>query len=88
MQSLYFLNLKFQDCSHLLWLYTSAVSDMVGNPEDRFSHDAARLLFRLKVITYKDRRSSAFWIQHVKLKYISACTCLLFIYDGLKSVAI
>ena len=33
-QSLYFLNTKFQASSHLLWL-----SDLVGNPEDRFSHN-------------------------------------------------
>ena len=43
-QSLYFLNSKFQASSHLsftAWF----VSDLVGNPEDRFSHDVALLLF-------------------------------------------
>ena len=31
--------------SHFLWLYTALfVSDLVGNPEDRFSHDAAHFI--------------------------------------------
>ena len=43
-QSLFFQNPKFQASSHLLWLYTAwFVSDLVGNPEDRFSYDAAHL---------------------------------------------
>ena len=40
-QSLYFLNSKFQASSHLLWLYSLVVSDLVGNPEDRFSQNEA-----------------------------------------------
>ena len=40
LQSLYFLNLKFQASSHLLWLY----SPVVGNPEDLFSHNEAHLV--------------------------------------------
>ena len=39
-QSLYILNPKFQASSHLLWLY-----DLVGNPEDRISHNEAHLSF-------------------------------------------
>ena len=38
-QSLYFLNPKFQTSYQYLWL--KFVSDLVGNPEDRFCHDAA-----------------------------------------------
>ena len=39
------LNLKFQASSHLLWLYTAwFVSDLFGNPKDRFSHDAAQIM--------------------------------------------
>ena len=34
----YFISPKFQASCHLLWLY---VSDLVGNPEDRFSHNEA-----------------------------------------------
>ena len=34
---IYFLNSKFQASFHLLWLV------LVGNPEDRFSHDEAHL---------------------------------------------
>ena len=26
---------------HLLWLYSLVMSDLVGNPEDRFSHNEA-----------------------------------------------
>ena len=43
-QSLYFLNQKFQTSSHLLWLYSWFVSDLVGNPEDRFSHNVAHIM--------------------------------------------
>ena len=43
-QSLYFLNPKFQVSSYLLWLYTARfVYDMVENPEDMFSHDTANI---------------------------------------------
>ena len=43
-QSLYFLNLKFQAPSHLLWLY-SPVSVRPGQkPKDMLSHDAAHIL--------------------------------------------
>ena len=34
---------KFQASSHLLRLYSLFVSDLVGNPEDRFSHNEAHL---------------------------------------------
>ena len=39
-QSLYYLNPKFQASSHFLWLYSPVC---VGNPEDRFSHNEAHL---------------------------------------------
>ena len=42
-QSLYFLSPKFQASSHLLWLYRPVVSNLVGNPEDRFSHNEAQI---------------------------------------------
>ena len=38
-QFLYLLKPTFQASSHLRWF----VSDLVGNPEDRFSRDAARI---------------------------------------------
>ena len=34
---------KYQTSSHLLWLSTWFVSDLVENPKDRFSHDAAHM---------------------------------------------
>ena len=40
-QSLYFLNPKFQTASQLLCT-AQFVSDVVGNPDDRFSRDAAQ----------------------------------------------
>ena len=40
--SIYFLNPKLQASNHLHWLY-SPVSGLVGNPEDRFSLDAANI---------------------------------------------
>ena len=42
-QSLYFLNTKFQASSHLLWLYSLVCVGLVGNPENRFSHTEAHL---------------------------------------------
>ena len=35
---------KIQVSSHSLSLYSRIVSDLVGNPEDRFSHLAAHLI--------------------------------------------
>ena len=43
-QSLYFLNPKFQVSSHLLWPFSQFVSDLVGNPEDRLSHNAVHIM--------------------------------------------
>ena len=46
-QSLYFLNTKFPASSHLVWLYTAwFVWDLVGNPEDRFSHNEAHVVIK------------------------------------------
>ena len=42
-QSLFILNLECQASSHLLCLYNQFVSDLVGIPEDRSSHDVAPL---------------------------------------------
>ena len=41
-QSLFFLNLKFQVSSHLLWLFSLVC--VIGNPEDCFSDITALLL--------------------------------------------
>ena len=43
-QSLYFLNPKFQVSSHLQRPYSQFVSDLVRNPKDRLSHDAAHIM--------------------------------------------
>ena len=40
MRSLFYINPKFQASSDLLWL----VSDLVRNPEDRFSHNEAQFI--------------------------------------------
>ena len=42
-QSLYFLKLKFQASSHLLWLYSTVCVRPGGNPEDRFSQNEAHI---------------------------------------------
>ena len=45
MQHLLFLNLKFQASSTILCPSTAwLVLDLVRNPEDRFSHDAAQMI--------------------------------------------
>ena len=46
-QSLYFLNAKLQASSHILWQYSLVVADMVGNPEDRFSHNEAQIFLHI-----------------------------------------
>ena len=43
-QSLCFLNPKFPASSNLLWLHSLVMSDLVGNPDDRFFCDAAQIL--------------------------------------------
>ena len=41
-QSLYFINPKFQASSNLLWLYSLVCADNLGNPKNRLlSHDTA-----------------------------------------------
>ena len=50
-QSVCFLNPKSHVSSHLLWLYSPVfMSDLVGNPEDRFSHNEAHLICMLHVL--------------------------------------
>ena len=48
-QSLYFLNPKFQASSHLLWLYSLVCVRPGRKPEYWFSHDAAQILFSEEV---------------------------------------
>ena len=48
-QSLYFLNPKLQASSHLLWFEMH----LVGNLEDRFSHDVAQSHVSIKPVTIK-----------------------------------
>ena len=46
-QSLFFLNPKFQASSHLLWLYSPVCAEpLVGNPEERFSQNEAHFILR------------------------------------------
>ena len=42
-QTLYFLNPKFQASSHISDCTALFVSDLVGNPEDWFSHNEAQI---------------------------------------------
>ena len=42
-QSLYFYNQNFKPLAILFGCTAPFVSDLVGNPEDRFSHDAAHV---------------------------------------------
>ena len=44
LQSLYFLNPKFQASSHLVWLYSLVCVGPGRLPEDRFSHNEAHML--------------------------------------------
>ena len=44
-RSLCFLNPKFQASSRLLWLHGRFVSDLVGNPEDQFSHNEGHMYY-------------------------------------------
>ena len=48
-QFFYFLNSKFKASSHIQWLHSPFVSDLVGNPEDRFSQNEAHILNKDKV---------------------------------------
>ena len=38
------INPKFQASSHILWQYSLVCVGVVGNPEDRFSRDAANII--------------------------------------------
>ena len=43
-QSLFFLNTKFQASSHLVWLYSLVCMGPGRKPEDRFSHNEAHIM--------------------------------------------
>ena len=38
------VNTKFQASRHLLWLYSPVYVNLVGKPEDRFSHNEAQIM--------------------------------------------
>ena len=54
-QTLYYLNPKFQASGHPLWLYGPICVDLVGNPEDRFSHNEAQVILDI-CTTYPSRK--------------------------------
>ena len=69
-QSLYYLNPKFQASSHLLWCTARFVWDLVGNPEDRFSHNEAHLWAAL----WKNHDPQGFWpVQEPRLYSNKIC---------------
>ena len=49
-QSLFYLNPKFQACSHLLWLYSLVCTGPGQKPEDRFSHNETHMCMCAAVI--------------------------------------
>ena len=51
-QSLYFLNTKFQVSSHLLWLYSPVCVGPGRKPEDRISHNLAQMIYMYKISFY------------------------------------
>ena len=55
----FFINLKYQASSHLLWLYSPVCVDLVGNSKDRFSLDAAHI-----VVLQLFSRSMAYSCRH------------------------
>ena len=54
-QSLCFLNPKFQATSHFLWLYSLVCVRPGRKPKDRFSHDKAHFVCRFQGIVYIDK---------------------------------
>ena len=44
-RSIFYLNPKSQASSHSVAVQPGIVLDLVGNPEDRFSHNEAHILF-------------------------------------------
>ena len=75
-QSLFFLNLKFQASSYL----SVFVSDLVGNPKDRFSHMEALQIFCAHVPIMKTLQSNSdppqahFYMSRIMRKP-DYCTC-------------
>ena len=63
LQSVYFLNPKFQVSSYLLWLYSPVcVGPGDGNPEDQFSHNEVQMghIMRQPVFMVSDPVSSGY----------------------------
>ena len=47
----YFLNPEFQASSHLSSCAAQFMPDLVGNPEDKFSHEAVRVVRALEALS-------------------------------------
>ena len=94
--SLNFLDPKFPASNYLLWLYSLAwfVSDLVENPVDRFSHDAAYILlsfsklyfrFTNQYITEEEKSSPrASVILHPEFSYLPPTLIILAELDPLR----
>ena len=93
-QFLYFLNTEFQASSHLLSLYSQFVSDLVGNPEDRFSHSEAQMIQVIRHASGKQchpRFAVYHPIFHISTrphKYSVAASCLQKLHCAKTSIAI
>ena len=49
--SLYFLNMKFQASSHLVWSYSLVCVRPGGKPEDQFCHNEAPLILHTPAVS-------------------------------------
>ena len=49
---LFSLNPTFQASRNLLWLYSPVLSDLVGNPENRFFHNEAHFILNYCLLDF------------------------------------
>ena len=75
-QSFFYLNLKFQASSRFLRLYRTGrfVPGLVGNPEDRFSHDVAQMKSEQIKYMYLDFTRNKNTLQDISYGYRSQNT--------------
>ena len=75
-QSLYFLNPKFQASSHLLWLYTAwFVPDLVRNPKTGFLITLLKSVFLVNLHNYPTTKDSPLHLPSSKKKKLYEPRC-------------
>ena len=75
-QFFFFLNTNFKHLAIFCDCTARFVSDLVGNPEDRFSHNEAQIIYRHYLFTFALMKVQFFFFLNTNFKHLAIfCDC-------------